>query len=225
MRMQILSSEEGIKPLKDAARELYTWSKCAHPNVLRLLGVVEFRDQIGMVAEWMENGSLPLYIKLRPSTNRCRLSTQICDGLSYLHGIGIIHGDVKGLNVLIASNGDAMLVDFGNAVLMEQTLQFTTTSSKVAISARWAETVTGNVPHASKNDLAISFAVVVKKELPPRPEDYIPSNSPQGDTLWSLLVECWAYDSNNRPIAADVRNIMRTITQEGLTRKSTGATA
>ncbi|KAG8785536.1 hypothetical protein FRC12_017464, partial [Ceratobasidium sp. 428] len=250
MRMQILSSEEDAKPLKDAARELYTWSKCAHPNVLGLLGVVEFRDQIGMVAEWMENGNLPLYIKLRPSVNRCRLSTQICDGLSYLHGIGIVHGDVKGLNVLIANNGDAMLVAFGNAVLTERTLQFTTTgTSKNAISQRWAapelfqgtsgysiaadvyalgmtilETITGNVPYASKNDLAIPIAVAVKKELPPRPEDYIPSNSPQGDTLWSLLVECWAYDSNNRPIAANVGNIMRTITQKGLMRKSTGAT-
>ena len=88
MRIQILSSDESQKPLKvsdqwlqypllislqNAARELHTWSKCQHPNVLKLLGVVQFRDQIGMVAEWMGNGSLIAHVLQQPAVDRCRL--------------------------------------------------------------------------------------------------------------------------------------------------------
>ncbi|KDN33551.1 hypothetical protein RSAG8_13358, partial [Rhizoctonia solani AG-8 WAC10335] len=34
------------KQFKHTAKELRTWAKCQHPNVLPLLGMVEFRDQI-----------------------------------------------------------------------------------------------------------------------------------------------------------------------------------
>ncbi|KAG8796303.1 hypothetical protein FRC12_000718 [Ceratobasidium sp. 428] len=235
------------KPLKDAARELHTWSKCSHPNVLKLIGVVLFREQIGMVAEWLELGNIVTYIARNPSANRCQLGTQVCDGLSYLHSIGIIHGDLKGLNVLVASNGNAVLNDFGNAVLQERTLGFSATSTKGIMSPRWTESpkapeiiegtgirskaadvyalgmtileiTTGKVPYASKNNHAVYLAVAIKREQPARPEDRIPSDSPHGNILWSLLVECWAYDSMNRPSAAYVADTIRTVTQEGLKR-------
>ncbi|KAF8593915.1 kinase-like protein [Ceratobasidium sp. AG-I] len=241
MRIQILSTNEIQKPLKNAARELHTWSKCQHPNVLRLLGLVQFRNQIGMVAEWMDNGSLIAYILQQAAANRYQLCVQVCDGLSYLHGIGVIHGDLKGLNVLVSSDGTAMLGDFGNAVLQGRTLLFTATTVKNALSPRWAapelidgsgiysiaadvyalgmETITGQMPYAGKTDHAVYFAVAVTKEPPTRPEEYIPSNSPHGEELWSLLLRCWTYESKDRPSAANVGAIMRTITPNGTSRK------
>ncbi|KAG9090017.1 hypothetical protein FRC06_001249 [Ceratobasidium sp. 370] len=188
MRVQAISSEEGQKPLKDAARELHTWSKCQHPNVLKLLGVVHFR------------------------------------------------------------NGNAVLTDFGNAVLQERSLQFTTTVTKSIMSPRWAapeliegtstrsmaadvyalgmtvlETITGRVPYAEKDEHAVYFVVAVKKELPTRPEDHIPSDSLHGSILWDLLKTCWAYDPKDRPSAEKVGNIMRTITSDGLISRSAKA--
>ncbi|KAF8601989.1 kinase-like protein [Ceratobasidium sp. AG-I] len=213
MRIHV-HSEEGQKPLKNAARELHTWSKCQHPNILKLLGLVEFRGQIGMVSLWMKNGSLPAYLDRFPDVNRCQMSTEICEGLSYLHGETV-------LNVLISDDGTPVLTDFGNAVLQQSTLQFTTTTQKFNISVRWAapelieglgtysfaadiyalgmEAMTGNVPYSYKTDHGISFAVVIKKELPRRPEDRIPINSQHGDALWSLLTSCWAYEPGERP--------------------------
>ena len=47
--------------VQHAARELYTWNKCSHPNIMPLLGLAVFRDRIGMVAPWMENGTLRSY--------------------------------------------------------------------------------------------------------------------------------------------------------------------
>ncbi|KAF8593909.1 kinase-like protein [Ceratobasidium sp. AG-I] len=249
MRIQILSPDEIQTPLKvsnqrfrflpltslqNAARELHTWSKCQHPNVLKLLGLVQFRNQIGMVAEWMGNGNLPAYILKHPDANRHQLCVQVCNGLSYLHEIGVIHGDLKGLNVLVSNNGTAMLADFGNAIMQERTLQFTASTAKsnfantsfrkapelidgsgiysVAadvyalgmVGTSLYETVTGQVPYAGKTDHAVYFAVAVKKEPPVRPEEYIPSNNLRGEALWSLLLNCWAYEPKDRPSAATV---------------------
>ncbi|KAG9086676.1 hypothetical protein FS749_003455, partial [Ceratobasidium sp. UAMH 11750] len=231
----------GQKNLKHTARELHTWSKCKHPNVLKLLGLVVFRDQIGMVSPWMEKGNLRKYLNQNPGADRCLLSTQVCQGLEYLHKIGIVHGDLKGLNVLMSDQGVPMLTDFGNAVLKERTLQFTHTTTHTRISLRWTapeildglstyttagdiyalgmtilEIFTGNVPYPSKSDPAVMCAVSIKRESPKRPEDEIPTGNAHGDRLWSLLVACWAFEPKRRPSAIAAAEVMGTILSEEL---------
>ncbi|KAG8716338.1 hypothetical protein FRC08_009588 [Ceratobasidium sp. 394] len=125
------------KPLKHSARELYTWSKCDHPNVAHLMGLAEFNSQIAMVSLWMENGHLRNYVNNYPTVDRLKLCTQIADGLSYLHSIGIVHGDLKGPNVLISGTGSPILIDFGNSTQAEATLQFTKSATKDHMTMRW----------------------------------------------------------------------------------------
>ncbi|KAG8795970.1 hypothetical protein FRC12_007316 [Ceratobasidium sp. 428] len=136
--IRIYADSQDQKILKRAAHEIYAWSKCKHPNVQPLLGLAMFQGQIGMVARWESNGSLPQYLERRADVDRCTLSSQIAEGLSYLHASGVIHGDLKGGNVLISQDGVARLVDFGNAKLQEYSLKFTQTSTKEALSSRWA---------------------------------------------------------------------------------------
>ncbi|KAG8763242.1 hypothetical protein FRC12_008647 [Ceratobasidium sp. 428] len=99
-----------------------------------------FHGHIGMIARWESNGSLPQYVERRTDADRCMLSSQIAEGLSYLHASGVVHGDLKGANVLISQDSVAQLADFGNAKLAEYTLKFTKTSTKEALSSRWAIT-------------------------------------------------------------------------------------
>ncbi|KAG8721244.1 hypothetical protein FRC09_008200 [Ceratobasidium sp. 395] len=138
VRLYVDSSEQSQKHIKYAARELYTWSKCRHPNVQRLLGLVMFRDQIGMVAAWESNGDMPRYLQQNPDTDRCRMSVKIVQGLWYLHDSGVVHGDLKGANVLISEDGSPRLADFGNAALHDFSLRFTSSSTKAGLSPRWA---------------------------------------------------------------------------------------
>jgi hypothetical protein len=56
-----------------AARELHTWSSLKHVNIVELVGLAQFRDQISMVSPWMEHGALPEYISRYPEVDRCQL--------------------------------------------------------------------------------------------------------------------------------------------------------
>ncbi|KAG8734736.1 hypothetical protein FRC12_018407 [Ceratobasidium sp. 428] len=214
-----------------------------------------------MVSLWLEHSSLPSYISQKEDFDRCKLSMEIADGLAYLHGIGIVsnesyvlewkvldtcrcqvHGDLKGLNVLISDDGVPMLTDFGNAVLQDCTLNFTTTTQKNSLSPRWAapellderegtyslaadvyalgmtilETFTGQVPYFGKSEFGVLSAVTIRKEIPPRPQEYIPSDSQQGDLLWLLLKRCWANNPDDRPDSSEIAETLHGISSDGL---------
>ncbi|KAG8735973.1 hypothetical protein FRC10_009948, partial [Ceratobasidium sp. 414] len=137
LRVSLNADDEADKLPKRAARELYTWSRCRHPNVLPLLGLAKVQDQIRMVSLWMENGSLPSYLDKHPDLSRCDMSIHVCKGLEYLHRTGVIHGDLKGNNVLVSNKGVPVITDFGNAVLQQGTLQFTETVKQSGFTPRW----------------------------------------------------------------------------------------
>ena len=40
----------------------------------------------------------------------------ICEAVAFLHSLGIIHRDIKPENIVVATNGDAKLCDFGLAI-------------------------------------------------------------------------------------------------------------
>ncbi|QRV95310.1 Tyrosine kinase family catalytic domain protein [Ceratobasidium sp. AG-Ba] len=232
LRIYADSGEQGQKHFKHAARELYVWAKCQHPNVQRLLGLALFRDQIGMISEWESNGDLPCYLSRHPTVDR-----------SYLHELGLIHGDLKGGNVLVSKNGIPRLTDFGNAALRECTIRFTKSSTESVKSLRWAapelfksasssyaadvwalgmtilETITCDVPYSEKSEHAVVFAIMIEMAVPDRPLKYIPRGSSDGDALWSLLRSCWEFEPARRPSALHVKTVMKGISAGGLGRR------
>ncbi|KAF8594931.1 kinase-like protein [Ceratobasidium sp. AG-I] len=137
-RLFVDSTTGNRNMLKVAARELYTWSKCDDSHVIKLLGVAQFRDQIAMVSPWMENGTLPRYLNENSGVSRNKLCRHVAMGVEYLHKINIIHGDIKGANVLISELGHAKLTDFGSSTLKSHTIDFSGASHSPDFSLRWA---------------------------------------------------------------------------------------
>ncbi|CAE6538231.1 unnamed protein product [Rhizoctonia solani] len=131
--------ELGGKRCKHAAHELYTWLKCDHPGVLKALGFGLFEGFILLVSPLLQNGCLTRQLVSSKPCAKLRFCLEITNTVEYLHGEGIVHGDIKTDNVLVSDAGHAQLVDFGNATLANYlTLCFTRTSSVLALSLRFA---------------------------------------------------------------------------------------
>eukprot|EP01065_Artemidia_motanka_P026008 TRINITY_DN3093_c3_g2_i2.p1 TRINITY_DN3093_c3_g2~~TRINITY_DN3093_c3_g2_i2.p1 ORF type:complete len:914 (+),score=209.05 TRINITY_DN3093_c3_g2_i2:147-2744(+) len=83
---------------------------------VKYLGSEITGTHLNIFVEYASGGSVFDLYKLRgalPEMVVRRYSHQVLQGLEYLHSHGIIHRDVKGLNVLI-DRGDAKLADFGS---------------------------------------------------------------------------------------------------------------
>ncbi|CUA68727.1 Proto-oncogene tyrosine-protein kinase ROS [Rhizoctonia solani] len=223
------------KILKHTARELYTWSISSHPNVLGLVGLAIVRDKLAMVAPWMEYGSLLAYTDANPKADRCNLCTQIAEGLTYMHALGVAHGDMKGDNVVVSKEGVVKITDFGCATMKREfPVTFTATES-LQYSVRWAapemfledgattfetdvyafgmagtilEVLSGDIPYKERGDLAVIQTVLVKKELPNRPCACISPTSTRGDEVWNLMQRCWNMEPKLRPTMGEVKNFV-----------------
>ncbi|KAG1749527.1 kinase-like domain-containing protein [Suillus lakei] len=109
--------EVGAPLEKALRRELGTWKRLVHTNILPLLGIVRgFSPSISMVSPWYENGSLAAYLRKYEGitlSDRLRLLQDVTLGLHYLHSIPVVHGDLTPDNVLLNDDKRAVLTDFG----------------------------------------------------------------------------------------------------------------
>ncbi|KAG6915834.1 hypothetical protein DXG01_009620 [Tephrocybe rancida] len=126
--------------LKATSKEAILWRQLLHPNVSTLFGLYRFRDRISIVSAWMDNGDITIYLKKNPTAPRQRLAVDVGRGLTYLHKNGIIHGDLKGANVLVDDVGRARLTDFGISSISDSQIIAWTTQSLGNVkggSTRW----------------------------------------------------------------------------------------
>ncbi|TFY55730.1 hypothetical protein EVJ58_g8066 [Rhodofomes roseus] len=120
-------------------REAVLWRRLSHPNITPFIGIDEKNFPFSAVCKWMPNGNIAAYLKDSPGANRPELLVDIAQGLEYLHSRGVLHGDIKGANILIDERLHACLADFGlSAVTYDpNTVNAISTSSSVNGSIRW----------------------------------------------------------------------------------------
>ncbi|KAG5637384.1 hypothetical protein H0H81_004761 [Sphagnurus paluster] len=106
--------------LKCISKEVILWRQLSHPNVLPVYGIYRFRKRICIVSPWMKAGDVNYYLKNNPEVNRLQLINDVGEGLRYLHKNRIIHGDLKGANILVNDAGRACLSDFGISSVFDE---------------------------------------------------------------------------------------------------------
>ena len=72
-------------------------------------------DDLFLVMDWIDGRSLRDLLDPVPRLeNVLRWSVQICEGLLHCHAKGVVHRDIKPHNIMVRTNGDAVLIDFGD---------------------------------------------------------------------------------------------------------------
>ncbi|KZT57396.1 kinase-like protein, partial [Calocera cornea HHB12733] len=133
-------NSEDAKLKKLLVREISIWSKLNHTNVLPFLGITSHRSLAVkhlLVSPWQSSGNVIKYLQTHEDADRSKIIRGVADGLKYLHSTGVVHGDLKGANILMASDGHPVLSDFGLSAIESRNSQTQSTTQTFAGTQRW----------------------------------------------------------------------------------------
>ncbi|BGP15692.1 serine/threonine-protein kinase gin4 [Rhodosporidiobolus nylandii] len=114
------NQEKADKMLLGIEREIVIMKLIEHPNVLRLMDVWETGSELYLIMEYVEGGELFDYLvsKGRLHADEARhYFQQIISGVDYCHRFNICHRDLKPENLLLDSEKNIKIADFGMAAL------------------------------------------------------------------------------------------------------------
>ncbi|EFO21400.1 CAMK protein kinase [Loa loa] len=176
-------------------RELLFTQIVRHPHIARAISIrIPHPTKIAIISEYYSGGTL-LHLILRRKRipefpHACRLFRQLTEAVHYLHDRGVVHRDIKAENVLLDSNGDVKLVDFGFARYInqkERSKSFCGTkpysapeivqhrpydayaSDWYAMGVLLYTMLTGKWPHDSyENDKRVSNCMIFSRDIPSR---------------------------------------------------------
>lgn len=104
--------------LQRAEREARLAARLSHPHVVAVFDLVEEVQEHWLVMEYVEGSNLAHLIRDRGALDPAQaaaLVAQAADGLAAAHAAGIVHRDVKPSNILVTTDGQVKLSDFGIA--------------------------------------------------------------------------------------------------------------
>jgi Protein kinase domain len=104
-------------------REVRVSRQVSHRNVCRVYDIGEINGQHFLSMEFIsgeELASLMRRIGRLPPDKANEIARQLCAGLAAAHDTGILHRDLKPANIMIDSNGNVRITDFGIAGLVEE---------------------------------------------------------------------------------------------------------
>jgi serine/threonine-protein kinase len=115
-----LVAEEASR--KRFLREARLASALDHPNICTIFEIAEADDQYFIAMQYLPGKTLKKVINGRPVgiDNLLSISLQVGDALSAAHASGIVHRDIKSSNIIITPRGQAKVLDFGLAKLLNE---------------------------------------------------------------------------------------------------------
>lgn len=94
--------------------------KLRHPHIVAILDAVVGEDSGHIAMELVTGGDLAKFCTpktLLPVPDVLQIAFKCCGALAYAAKEGIVHGDIKPANIMVASGTDVKIADFGAAFL------------------------------------------------------------------------------------------------------------
>ena len=100
-------------------REAAAVARCQHPHLVQIHEIGEYDDQFYLALEYVEGGTLARTLAGVPQTPRyaASLLETLARAMDHAHAQGVVHRDLKPANVLMTSDGQPKITDFGLAKL------------------------------------------------------------------------------------------------------------
>jgi serine/threonine-protein kinase len=121
--IKVLPPELTVKEanLKRFEREARLASALDHPNICTIFDLNDIEGVHFIAMQYVEGKNVRELVNGRPLDLRSALSIaiQVADALDAAHARGIIHRDIKAGNVMVTPSGQAKILDFGLAKLMD----------------------------------------------------------------------------------------------------------
>jgi len=113
----------------DVEREIRTevnaMKRLRNPHIVEMLDCSFTGKRMEIYMEYVDGNSLDYQLKIYgpfPEMVIKYYTVQILQALAYCHGLGVIHRDIKGKNILVTAKGFIKLADFGSAKIASEGL-------------------------------------------------------------------------------------------------------
>jgi serine/threonine-protein kinase len=117
------------------AREREILATLAHPNIARLYDAgLTAEGRPFLAIEYVDGRRVDEYCRERQldTDSRVRLFAEIANAVGYAHAKLVVHRDLKPANILVTSDGQARLLDFGIAKLLDPQVDHASTLTELA---------------------------------------------------------------------------------------------
>lgn len=166
--------------------------KLTHPNIVTAYDASELHDRFYLVLEFVDGPSLDALVRQRgplPVAEACEFVRQTAIGLQHAHEMGMVHGDLKPANLLVARPTPAApltvkIADFGVPKAVHGPTDFAAPAGETdhradlyALGGAFYFLLTGRPPHRDhpvpvgqvRPDVPPEVAAVVHRLLAPHP--------------------------------------------------------
>jgi eukaryotic-like serine/threonine-protein kinase len=180
LAVKLLSPGAGDFQRERFLKERQILASLTHPNIAHMLDAGHIENgQPYLAMEYVEGKPIDVFAAGLNTRQKIALFLKVCAAVSYLHRNVIVHRDLKPSNILVTSEGEPKLLDFGIAKILDVATNSTVTSMRM-LTPDYAspEQVTG-ATLGTATDI-YSLGAVLYRLLTGKPPHQFADHSPEG---------------------------------------------